>query len=196
MWNASGYVGYRYNKLKYSIEPVVIQDWETISYNECLCPSKGDKSVYRTTDTVTIHIYDSDYDEVVLAKSASMVSSNSNNGLIQQYYGLQPGIYDVFLQGKEGRTSTVSFEVVEAIVSYELDDDGENIKINFESSPQPEYAAICDIHGNTRNYPISDLDRRRGYIVVPRSSNPNLCYYKVIFKGEYGRISSLPVKVD
>lgn len=38
IWNTNGYIGYRYNKLIYSSEPVVIQDWEPIAYNDYLCP--------------------------------------------------------------------------------------------------------------------------------------------------------------
>lgn len=98
VWNSNGYVGYRYNKLKESAEKVVNLDWEPIAYNDCLCPSKGDRAVYRTTDTVTIHIYDSNYDEIVLAQRANLLTSDSNNGSQQQYYGLQPGIYYMFLQ--------------------------------------------------------------------------------------------------
>lgn len=196
LWNTSNYVGYRYRKLKYSTEPAVFQDWGAVVYNDYLCPSKGDRAVYRTTDTVTIHIFDTNYDDVVLAKGASMLTSDSNNGYMQQYYGLQPGIYDVFLQREGQKTARVSFEVVETNVSCELDDGGENITIFFESSARPEYAALCDVHGNSRNHLISDLDRWRGYITVPVSTNPNLCYCKVVFKGEYGRIINVPIRVD
>lgn len=196
LWNTSGYVGYRYSKLKYSTDPAVIQDCEPVVYNDYLCPSKGDRAVYRTTDTVTIHIFDANYDEVVLANGASILACDSNNGSIQQYYGLQPGIYSVFLQSEGQKTASVSFEVVETTVSCELDDGSESITIYFESSANPEYAALCNIHGSSRNYPLSDLDRRRGYIVVPQLSNHDLCYCKVVFKGEYGRIINVPIRVE
>lgn len=196
LWNTSGYVGYRYSKLKYSTEQAGFQDWEPVVYNDFLCPSKGDRAVYRTTDTVTIHIFDTNYDEVVLAKGPSMLAKDGNNGYMQQYFGLQPGIYSVFLQSEGQKTASVSFEVVETNVSCELDDGGESITIFFESSARPEYAALCGVHGNSRNHPISDLDRWRGYTTVPVSTNPNLCYCKVVFKGEYGRIINVPIRVE
>ena len=196
LWNTSDYVGYRYSKLKYSTEQAVFQDGGPVVYNDYLCPSKGDRAVYRTTDTVTIHIFDTNYDEVVLAKGPSMLAKDGNNGYMQQYFGLQPGVYSVFLQHEGQKTASVSFEVVETNVSCELDDGSESITIYFESSARPEYAALCDIHGNSRNHPISDLDRWRGYITVPVSTNPNLCYCKVVFKGEYGRIINVPIRVE
>lgn len=196
MWNAGNYVGYRYNKLIQSKEPAVIQDWAPIAYNDYLCPSKGDRAVYRATDTVTIHIYESNYDEIVLTKGASMIASDVNNGIMQQYYGLQSGIYNVFLQGSQGKTASVSFEIVETNVGYEWSYDGDNVIIHFDSSAKPEYAAFCYLSGGSYYYPISDLDRWRGYTVVPCPSNPNLCYCKVIFKGEYGRIINVPIRVE
>lgn len=195
MWNAGNYVGYRYNKLIYSTVPAVIQDWPTIAYNDYLCPSKGDRAVYRTSDTVTIHIYDSNYDEIVLVKGASMIASDVNSGIMQQYYGLQPGIYNVFLQGSQGRTANVSFEIVETNVSYEWSNDGDNVIIHFDSSAKPEYAALCYLSGESYFFPISDLDRWRGYVSVPKMNVPEY-YCKVLFRGEYGRIINVPIRVE
>ena len=197
MWDANGYVGYRYNKLIYSTEPAVVQQWEPIKYNDDLCPTKGDRALYRTTDTVTINIFNPSYDKIVLKRGTTFISLEESIGGNHQYYNLLPGIYTVNLQkGKEGdKTSRVSFEVIDTDVNYELDSGEGNITIHFESSAKPEYAALCDIHGNSRNYPISYLDRQRGYIVVSQPLNTDLRYCKVIFKGEYGRISNVPIKV-
>ena len=93
MWNTYGYVGYRYNKLIRSTEPIIYHEWEPIAYNDYLCPSKGDKSVYRSTDTITVHIYDTTYSKVVLSKGASLVSLEDNLGDSIQYYGFEPGSY-------------------------------------------------------------------------------------------------------
>lgn len=195
MWSAGNYVSYRYKKLIYSKEPLDLKEWEPVAYNDYLCPSKGDRSVYRTTDTVTIHIYSNDYDQIVLTKGASMVSSNSNNGCMQQYYGLKPGVYNVFLQGNKGRTAKASFEVVETSVSYKWSDDGSNVIVSFESSAKPEYVALCQLSGKACYYPISDVDRWRGYTTVPKMNVPEY-YCKVLFRGEYGRIINVPIKVE
>lgn len=188
IWNTYGYVGYRYNKLKYSTEPAVYQAWEPLVYNDYLCPSKGDKSVYRTTDTVTIHIYDSTYNKIVLSKDASLVSSEEYNGGMHQYYDLQPGIYNVFLQGNGGRTTSVSFEIIAVDVSYTRNDNEDKITIYFESSANPEYAALATITGFSKYYPISNIDKWRGFITVDPMPDQEYHYLKIIFKGEYGSI--------
>lgn len=129
IWNDGGYVGYRYGKLIYSTHTVAIQDWDAIAYNDALCPSKGDRAVYRATDTITINVFDSNYDHIVLTKGASLISTDSFNGDIYQYYNLPSGIYSVFLQKDNEKTARVSFEVVDVNVSYEFCDDGESIDI-------------------------------------------------------------------
>lgn len=199
MWETNGYVGYRYNKLIYSTEPPVILEWNPITYNDDLCPSKGDRAVYRTTDTVTINIFNPSYDKIVLKRGTALIASDECIGDCYQYYDLQPGIYTVNLQkGKEGdKTSRVSFEVVDTSIGYTYSEGGNNINIYFSSSAKPEYAAICSVSGTCGGhiFPISDLDILRGYIVVSQPLNTDLCYCKVIFKGEYGRISNVPIKV-
>lgn len=196
MWNTNGYVGYRYNRLKYSTEPLIILDWDSIAYNNYLCPSKGDKAVYRATDTVTIHIYDSNYSQIVLIKDASLVALDSNNGYMQQYYGLTPGIYTVCLQNGNVRSAKASFEIIETNVSYEWSSDGNNVIIYFDSSVKPEYAALCRLSGGSWYYKISEADLRRGYIMVPRLQNEPEYYCKVLFRGEYGRIINVPIRVE
>ena len=196
MWNTYGYVGYRYNKLKCSTQPAIFQEWDPIIFNDALCPSKGDKSVYRSTDTVTIHIYDSNYDQIILTKGATLVASENYSGDMHQYQNLQPGIYNVFLQGGGGRTASVSFEVVDVNVSCSLSDDGTQITIYFESSAKPAYAALSKISGYSHYYPLSDIDRWRGYITLPRPTNPAYCFCKVIFKGEYGSVINVPISID
>ena len=196
MWNNEGYVGYRYNKLIYSTGSSLIQDWEPIAYNDYLCPSKGDRSVYRTTDTVTIHIYNSGYDQIVLAKGADVISSENYDGDMHQYVNLKPGIYSVFLQSGNERTAMVSFEIIETNVSYEWNDDSESITIFFDSSAVPEYAALSLLPGGSKFYTISEVDRWRGCITVPKWIDQPEYYCKVLFKGEYGRIINVRVKVE
>lgn len=196
MWNDGGYVAYRYDKLIASNKPAVFQGWESIAHNEYLCPSKGDKSVYRTTDTVTINILDSTYNQILLVKEATLVASDDYSGKIHQYHNLQPGIYDVFLQRGEERTASVSFEIINTEVSYSANDDDNTINIYFQSSAMPNYAAICDLYGNARYFPISDYDRWRGFITVKRSTNPAYKYCKVIFKGKYGSIINVPIRME
>ena len=93
------------------------------------------------------------------------------------------------------KTARVSFEIVKTDVNYVFCNDSENIKIYFNSSVKPEFAATCSVVGGSTWYPISDLDRLRGYITVPRKNSAEY-YCKVLFKGEYGRLTNVPLKVE
>lgn len=196
MWNTCGYIGYRYNKLIHSTAPTVYQQWEPIVYNSFLCPSKGDKAVYRATDTVIIHIYDSTYTNVILSKGSTLVSSIVNHGGYVQFHDLVPGIYNVHLEKEGERTACVSFEVISTDVSYVRTDDDETILVYFESSAFPEYVAIAKQTGYSKYYPISDLDRWRGYITVPLVDYPTYYNLKVVFRGEYGKIINKPIRIE
>ena len=196
IWNLFGYVGYRYSKLLYSEEPLALQEWEPIAYNDDLCPSKGDRAVYRTIDTVRINIFNKDYDQIVLARGSSLVELNDLTEDVLKYYDLQPGVYSAFLQNEEDKSAIVSFEIIDADVDYSLNDDGENIDIFFHSSAIPLYVSLCDVSGRSLfSCMISDSDRWRGYISVPRRYDEEY-YCKVIFKGQFGRITNVPIRVE
>lgn len=73
--------------------------------------------------------------------------------------------------------------------------DSSHLKITFSSTAIANYVVLCDVHGSSQYYPISEKDRLLGYIVVPRLNNPEY-YCKVVFKGEYGNIINKPMRVQ
>lgn len=197
MWKSGKYVGYRYMNLRYSDEPVEFRELDPIAYNDDLCPSKGDKSVYRTTDTVTVNIFNPTYNKIVLTNVASSAEVFEDiKGEDHQYYDLPPGVYFVHLQGEENRSAEVSFEIVETNVSYSNADSDDQLRIFFHSSAEPVYATLCDnVGGSLFYFRITPDDWDRGYIVVPRSIKSEY-YCKIVFKGEYGRIINEPIRVE
>ena len=195
MWTNGRYAGYRYKKLKYSEAPAEFRGFDPIAYNNDLCPSKGDKSVYSTTDTVTINVFNPGYDKIVLMNGPTVIASESYDGSIHKYSGLLPGIYSVFLQKEDNLTAEVSFEIIETDVSCSDGDDKSSIAVSFHTSADPVYITMCDLVGNSYHYHrISSLDKERGYIIIPRLNRPEV-YCKVIFKGEYGRIINEPLRI-
>ena len=194
LWEKGGYVAYRYEYLKYSDGPITHSDFPSVRYNEDLCPSKGDKAVYRTNDTICVNIFTRDYDEIVLKKDDVIFSAEYFNGDIHKYYGLEPGIYYVYLQSGASQTEMISFEVIDTNVGISVDDTN-HLKIYFASAAIANYVALCDIHGVSQYYPISKKDRRFGYIVVPRL-NKSEYYCKVVFQGVYGSIINKPIRVQ
>lgn len=194
LWRDGHYVGYRYEKLLYSEVPRDYQGFDPVTYNEDLCPSKGDRSVYRTTDTVLVNILSQEYDKIVLKKDTLVVASDALKGDTYEYSGLFPGVYSVFLRNDQNQSAEVSFEVIDTNVSFVFETDG-NIRVSFYSSAKPEYVALCDLPGNSKCYPISPVDESRGFIIVPEA-NWSEYYCKVVFKGEYGRIINKPIRVN
>lgn len=193
MWADNRYVGYRYKKLKQSTTSRHFQSLDTVIYNDDLCPSKGDKSVYRTTDTVLINIFNDNYENIILSDGKDVIISEKYNGGKHIFMNLQPGIYYVSLSKEQEQTAPISFEIIETKVKYTLLGNG-FLTVYFESSANPKYAALCDIYGNSLYYPISNKNKLRGYISVPMMDNPEF-YCKVVFDGEYGSIINEPIRV-
>ena len=194
LWKKGGYVGYRYKNLVYSEEPPVLKSLDPVDYNDDLCPSKGDRAVYHTSDSITINIFNHNYDEIVLTKNGNDVLQETYDGDSHCFYGLEPGIYSVFLQKGETMTAPVSFETLSTDVHYALREDG-GLVVYFDTSTFAVYAATCTLQGDSLCYPISDRDRERGFIVIPPMNKPEY-FCKVIFRGEYGRIINNPLRVQ
>ena len=191
MWDKGRYVAYRYNKIQYSQEPADVMGFEPIVYNDDLCPSKGDRSVYRATDTVTVNILNPNYKGIKLTKESSSVLYDSIGGDEYMLYNLTPGIYYVSLYKGDKQSAPVSFEIIDTSVSCYLEAEG--VKVSFPLASRPEYVALCDINGGSEYYRISSTDREQGYITIPLESS-SLCFCKVVFQGKYGRIINKPIQ--
>ena len=195
MWDNDDYVGYRYNRLVYSQEREEFHDFAQIEYNDDLCPSKGDKAVYRTTDTVTINIFNPNYDRITISKDNNSTTSNLSEWDNYKYYALTPGIYTVYLSKGDEKSKPVSFEVVNTEIAFLTAKATGSINVFFHSSAQPQYVALCDMYGNSECFRISSLARQRGFISVPRPKKSEL-FCKVVFQGVYGRIINEPLKIQ
>ena len=194
LWNNNGYVGYRYEYLNYSSEPAEFKKLGPIQYNDDLCPSKGDKAVYRTDDTITINIFNPNYDEIVLMKDGREVLREACNGDKHQFFNLQPGIFSVYLQKEDAKTEPVTFEAMEIYVNYIMDNGDKDMIVYFNPLHRAEYVALCTLQGGSQFYPISNRDREQGFTKVPFVEN-SYNYCKVIFSGEYGSITNRPIRV-
>ena len=195
LWEKGGYVGYRYKYLVYSEEPAILKGLGPVEYNDDLCPSKGDKAVYHTSDSITINIFNPEYDDIVLTTGGNVLLQEKYSGDKHCFHDLEPGIYSVFLQKGDIMTAPVSFETLSTDVHYSLGEENAGLVVYFDTSAYAVYAATCTIEGNSVCYPISDRDRERGFIVIPPMKKPEY-YCKVVFQGEYGRIINKPLLVQ
>ena len=194
IWEKEHYVAYRYKYVTYTKRPKSFKTFPPVDYNDDLCPSKGDRSVYRTDDNITIDIFSRDYDLIVLEKDGEVLSSDKYQGEEYQYEQLSPGVYYVYLQSGDRKTSPISFEVVDVEVNFKRGNSRKEILIYFSSSAVADYAVLCTQDGSSLFFPITDIDRGRGYISVPVWNNPKY-YCKVVFKGEYGSVINKPIRV-
>lgn len=197
MWETGGYVGYRYKKLKFSEETKQLKGFEPVSYNDDLCPSKGDKSVYRTTDTVKINVFNSSYNRIALKNCSTSYKIVADIcGEEHCYFDLQPGIYSVSLQKEEGESTSVSFEIIDTNVSCSESRIIDHLTVYFQSSSNPVYLTLCDLSGTSSYYHyLTAKEKERGHIFIPVLNSSGL-FCKIVFKGQYGRIVNKPVKVE
>ncbi len=195
LWEQGDYIGLRYNNIVYSSHPETFEAFPAINYNEDLCPSKGDRSVYRSDETIEINIYNSGYDKIVLMKEGTIVSSEFYVGDTHLYNDLKPGVYSIFLQSGKSVSALASFEVIEIDVDCFLNKKGDSVIIEFKSSAKADYGALCTIDGSSWYFQISEDDRKKGRVVVPSWVLPEY-YCKVVFQGEYGSAINKPIRVE
>ena len=193
MWNEGNYVGYRYKYMVYSDSPYNPRPLEDVTYNDDLCPSKGDKAIYRTEDEIVVNIFASNYDSIILEKDGVELEKDLVEGDSHVYTSLDPGIYSVSLCGDNVSSSSVSFEVADISVNYMLNADN-TITVHFHSTATPEYLVLCTITGNSLYYPLSEQNKAQGSVTVPQMDISEY-YCKVVFRGEYGSIINKPIRV-
>lgn len=195
IWNDGRYEAYRYKFIYYSDHRSTYNGFPPIDYNDDLCPSKGDQAVYRTDDSITINIFNQVFSDIVLTMDGETVSVDKFEGMSHQYTNLTPGIYYAYLQAGDQKSKSVSFEVVGIDVNFSFSD-SDTIVIHFSSTAKADFAVLCQRDGSSLlQFPISDEDRNRGYVVVPAWDFPEY-YCKVVFCGKYGRIINTPLRVN
>lgn len=193
IWPAH-YDAYRYKYITYTPYPEFFEDPPTITYNDDLCPSKGDRAVYRADEPVTIHIFNPDYQQIVLLKDDQEISVEEYEGGSHQYQGLGPGIYTVFLLSDEQRSEPVCFETIDTTVDYSLDKKN-NVTIFFASKDLAHYAVLCLKNGDSTFFPIHKQDCEKGQVSVPGLKYEEY-YCKIVFKGKFGSIINTPIRVQ
>lgn len=166
-----------------------------IVYNDDLCASKGDKSVYRTTDSVVINVFNFDYPQVGLYKGNELIGIMDNKDSSASFTGLQAGQYQVRLTDGSRCSEPTSFEVIDATTSIQQ---SVNLTVHFSSTnATPLYVVVCTRTGGfyTIHY-LGYAERLAGKtaIAMPKGEGPYYC--KVIFQGEYGNVSSIPLRLN
>lgn len=203
LWAEGKYVIMRYEylggNLKYEPTPFVqIGDEEavTVSFNNDLCPDKGDKSCYRTGEPVIINVMNPMLTQVVVEDaSGKKVCEKSIIEGSCQINDLTPGLYHAKATDGIICSDNVYFEVIDAYVTAQIT--GTKIEVSFHSNNAiPKYLAVCNEAGSGYgNKTLSETEIKNGKVIINR---PEVSSYfiKVSFKGEYGMVINEPLLVN
>ena len=167
---------------------------KVVSYNNELCPNRGDRSIYRTDEPVIIDVLDKTYKEIVLEKDdveqyCEPILSNQND-----LGNLLPGFYKAYLRDGTRESESVDLLVADPIVSVSFTD-----KVHFDfscSQGRPLYCVITNSVGAFKYiHRLSEEDVARGFVdVAPIKGGPY--YYKVVFQTPYGTVINNPILVN
>ena len=202
MWSEGKYTIMRYKylggNLTYDPIPYVVNEDESpvnVLFNEVICPDKGDRSCYRTGETVVLDVLDPTYDRVVVTEE----KSNKTYEVIVQdgvcsFESLDSGTYIAVAYHGNIESGKACFEVIDTnAAAYKS---GKSVVISFSSSnATPLYAILCtETGGKYALKQFSESERLAGVasMVVPDASS---CYVKVAFKGKYGIITNSPILI-
>lgn len=202
-WEDGNFTIMRYKylggNLAYDPIPYVINDGdlaEIETYNEVICPDKGDKSSYRTGEKVVIDVLDAAFERVVVTN----VNSNKTYEMMVEegtcsFDTLEPGTYRAIAYQGETASDEASFEVVDTnAFAYKS---GNNATINFNSSnAKPLYAILCNVTGGKYALKQFTENERQAGIASMMLPDADSCYVKVAFQGKYGIITNDPILIQ
>lgn len=164
--------------------------------NRCLSTHKGDAAPYRTGDEIIIDSFDSNFSSFLLKRNGETFAVYPNSCEIH-LKNLPFGQYEAYLYNNDDYSRPTVFEVIDTNVKVER---GLQLGVFFSSqNARPVYICICE---DKCNKPLSfiplskeDVTAGQKYVALPDNHDGSL-YCKVIFAGQYGRVSNEPIKLD
>lgn len=193
-----GFTVYRYDHLNtvtdYSPSPYVPVGKEKsskISYNESLCPNRGDKSVYRSNEKININVFDLSYKNLICVRDGQEVLRKSVTGHSIDISGVGPGRYSVYLENNGKISQAVELIVANPVVSLEITD---KAHITFECGEgSPSYCVIATKSGAYNSVHLLDeAEKAQGFVDIKAPANGTY-YYKVIFETPFGTVINEPI---
>ena len=196
-WKQSSWVLYRYVDIERAIKQDEIpflsslsQDNYSINYESAVCPSRGDRACYREGEMVVLNMLKPCNGDLIVKQDGREITRYDSpvNDIILS--SLQAGMYEVVADCK----SACSFEVLQTeVIANKVSD---RLVVDFSSSNGiPESVIFCTITGSRKHiYLITEEDRLKGKILFAPVQGDT--YVKVLFRGEYGRVTNSPIYLD
>lgn len=164
-----------------------------VSWNNDLCPDRGDASCYRKDEQVVLNILSSGwkslriYKDEVLFHEEEIVFSN------RKLTGLAHGRYRAELVRENGSiSSSIRFNVVDYQVEESVSMNQVTLSFSSENA-EPVFVALVGENGAS----LAKKEVLSGDVstTIEIPSSISKCYAKVYFKNEFGMVSSKPILV-
>lgn len=197
-WKASSWVLYRYldfDKIAKQDEIPFLSslsiDNYSVNYQSVVCPSRGDRACYREGEDVVLNMLRQCDCDFIISRNGQEVCRviSPNEDIVLS--SLQAGKYEVLTDGH----SVSSFEVVQTDVRANRNDLG-SLVVDFASSNGlPESVVFCTITGARKHiHLITEEERLIGQLLFDNIYEDT--YLKVVFRGEYGRVTNSPIYLN
>ena len=169
---------------------------QEVSFNQDLCPDKGDRTCYRTDEPVRLDVLNPSFTGVAIedGNGVELIRANTRDGICR-FEGLAPGLYKARAFGGSDYSARVDFEVVDTNASAYKS--GNDVNVSFSSeNGEPLYMILCKDSGGkyaTKRFSPSEIQSGRAKLSFPEDAD--YCYVKVAFRGKYGIITNTPILV-
>ena len=192
-WKYHKYIQYRYRDMASNkFEPIEYPMTSTPQ----ICANRGDKSVYRTDETVVINILTDGFTNILLYRDDVLIDNREIFSMDQQYDGLKEGMYSACLTDGTERSGFSYFEVRDVEVTARFL--GDKVVMYFDNLSIPATGAeLCDLAGeHLFTKLVSDGENKSHRLVMDKVENEEPYYCKIIFQGKYGKIASKRIRVE
>lgn len=158
----------------------------SVQYDSEICTSRGDRACYREGEDVVLnHLRVGEGDVKIFRDNQEFKVCTFEEGDVV-LSDLPAGKYTASVNG----TSTL-FEVIQTSVTAKRVNGG--ILVSFdERNGVPEVVSLCtNTGGHKRIHVITEKERTAGSLWL--DSDDNYIFVKVMFRGDYGRVSNDPI---
>ena len=194
-----GLLVYRYKKIDEVMDyepseyvPIGNEMAVSVQYNDALCPSRGDRAVYRIDEPVIINSFDSTYTDLVVEGDGFITSVSREDDVV--FDDLEPGNYVAYLMCEDRRSDPAEFIVADPQVNIRKDD---RLHIDFSCGQgEARYCVLCDKVGSFKViHVLTEEEARNKSLELDYPDVDNL-YCKVVFKTPFGTVINNPIPIS
>lgn len=191
-WQKGHFVLYRYrNMADNAFIPMDIP-----SDNQPVCVSRGDRSIYKVGEDVTVNILREGYKTIHIYRDSELIDIRGIDSEDVVLKNLSKSMYKVVLTEENGDSASTQFEV--RFTGIKCKRISDSLMVSFpDVSIRATGAELCDIAGQHIFTKLVDsTENAHLCVMMPYVQLDSSYYCKVIFQGKYGKIASEKMRVD